>query len=277
MSDGKKQFDLKPIAKLTIAILSCISGVVFGADAFAAEEKRLVLRQTHRLYGPLDVELSQYYVKVHNRTTDYSFLCKAPEWDSIIYSDKRKLISKHKFSEWSKTGIRTALSIMDNQALHKWPRTLVAKKKYKGLNAAVYAFPYRYENGVPADLKHGKFGEYIVSTKLPVDNKIVMYLQALYDLPPADGIPLKLNKYAQGNSYGLGLKYNKTVSVIDVLDTTSATWDNQAIRPVSAQLQSYKAVSESAIVVKHNDISDVFQTLMDDDPKATPKKHLRGK
>lgn len=235
------------------------------------------MHQTHRLYGVVDVEITDAGVKVCNRTTDYCFMCKAPDWDSIIYSDKRKVISKRKFSDWSKSGIRTALSIMDNQDLHKWPRVIEAKRKYKGMDSVQYAFPLRYENGVAADLKHGKFGEYVVSRGLPVNKKVEMYLQALYDLPPENGVPLKFNKYAQGNSYGLGLKYNKTVSVIEVLDTLSAKWDAGSTVLMDPRLATYKSVPESEIVIKNNDISDVFKTFMTDDDKEPPTVKTKGK
>lgn len=267
--------DLKPVASVVTICFLCAFGFVIPLDA-DAKESRLLLHQTHRLYGVVNVEIANDGVKVCNRTTDYCFLCKAPDWDSIIYSDKRKLISKRKFADWSKSGIRTALSIMDNQALHKWPRVVVAKRKYKGMDSVLYAFPLRYENGVAADLKHGKFGEYVVSSGLPINKKVELYLQALYDLPPENGIPLKFNKYAQGNSFGLGLKYNQTESVIDILDTLSAKWDTQAVALMDTRLKTYKLVPESEIVVKNNDISDVFQTLMTDDDKKTKpvvKKH----
>lgn len=257
----------KLIAANVTIILSCVYG--FGNQSAIAQDKRLVLRQTHHLYGVVDVEIGANAVKVTNHTTDYGFLCKAPDWDAIIYSGKRKLISRRKFSEWSKSGIRTALSVMDNQALYKWPKTIVAKRKFKGLDSIMFAFPPRYENGLTADLKYGKFGEYVVATGVPVDKRIVQYLQALYDLPPEAGIPLKFDKYGQGNSFGLGLKYNETSSVIDILDTISVKWDGQTVT-VDPKLQTYRIVPESEIVVKNSDISDVFSTLMDDD-KAKPK------
>lgn len=268
--------NLKPITFLVTTCFLCFFSFISASSAYA-KESRLLLKQTHRIYGIVDVEIATNGVKVCNSTTDYCFLCKAPDWDAIIYSDKRKLISRRKFSVWSKSGIKTALSIMNNDGLHKWPRVLVAKRKYKGVDSVQYAFPLRYENGVAADLKLGKFGEYVVSSGLPVNKNIETYLQALYDVPPEKGIPLKFNKYSQGNSYGLGLKYNKTESVIDVLDTLSAKWDDQAVNLMDSRFKAYKSVPESDIVVKNKDISDVFQTLMTDDDKAKSTEKARDK
>ncbi len=268
--------ELKPITSFaTICFSFAVCFLV--SDQALAKENRLLLHQRHRLYGVVDVEIADDGVRVCNRTTDYCFLCKAPDWDSVIYSDKRKMVSRRKFADWSRSGIRTALSIMDNQDLHKWPRVIEAKRKYKGLDSVQYAFPLRYENGVAAELKHGKFGEYVVSRGLPVNRKVEMYLQALYDLPPERGVPLKFNKYAQGNSYGLGLKYNQTVSVVEVLDTLSAKWASGVSGSMDARLKTYRSVPESEIVIKNNDMSDVFETFMTDDDKAKPKEKMKGK
>jgi hypothetical protein len=237
----------------------------------ASPKSRLEMKQLHRIYGRLDVVITRDGAKVKGTGTDYAFVCSAPDWDVVLYSDARKLVARKPYSDWSKNGFKTALNIMNNQALYKWPRTLVGKKNYRGLNATIYAFPHRYENGFPADLKFGKFGEYMISSGVPANKKVESFLQALYDCPPAEGIPLKFTKYGQGNSFGLGLKYNEKVESISILDTIQTKWDNAPVSFALPQVKSYRRVLESDIVVKNDDFSDVFSNLMNDGSKKQPK------
>jgi hypothetical protein len=267
--------------KLVMAILTICSALAYCADAIATEAgvarrnnvaslKRyrdgfhLELKQIHRIYGKVDVQITADGARLKGANTDYIFVCSAPAWDMVLFSDKRKLVARRPRSDWSKKGIRTALSIMDNSALHSWPRTLVATKNYHGLKASIYGFPYRYKNGYPAELKHGKFGEYILSEPKLARAEVESFLQALYDCPPADGIPLRLAKLSQGNSYGLGLKYNKTEDSVSILETVSTSWINKTVNISTAHTRNYKVVSESDIVVKHDDLSDAFQHLVDE-------------
>lgn len=251
------------VLKLLAILLICIP--TFAVTSVTARTtEHLELKQIHRIYGKIDLLVTRDGARLRGENTDYTFVCQAPDWDMVLFSDKRKLVARRARSDWSKKGIRTALSIMDNSALHRWPRTLVGSKNYHGLRSAIYAFPYKYENGYPADLKHGKFGEYLLYEPKFARPEVESFIQALYDCPPAKGIPLKLAKYAQGNSFGLGLNYNKKVDTVIVLETVSAAWKNTPVNISVDHTKSYKRVSESDIVVKHDDLSDAFQHLVND-------------
>lgn len=252
-------------AVLAVISTTCAVLIAAGSAPATAKDTRLVLNQVHRIYGPLEVVITGEGVKAASSATDYAFMCKAPDWDALIYSDKRKIVSRRPFSVWSKSGIKTAINLMDNQVLFKWPRTLVAKRKYKGIDAELYAFPYRYENGRPADLKHGKFGDYVISSGLPAHKNVQRFLQSLYDVPPAEGLPLKFQKYAQGNSFGLGLKYNQVEDVVAILDTTGMKRDSQPVSFSDSRFKAYKSVTESDIVVKHDEFTNMFETFMTED------------
>jgi len=250
-----------------------VKAAVDAKAAAKAKGTRLMLKQVHWIYGQAEVQICKTGARIQTKGTDYTFVCKAPDWDALLFSDKRKLVARIKFADWKKNGIRTALSIMNNQPLHDWPRTFIINRKYKGLDSALYAFPYRYENGVPADLKHGKFGDYSITVGVPVTDNVKSYVQALFDAPPADGLPLRFTKYSQGNSFGLGLKYNQKVEPVVVLDTLSAQWDNKPVDLSVDRTKGYKKVAESDIVVKNDDLSHVFDNLMNEDggKKKAPK------
>lgn len=275
---------LKLVSSLALCSLTFLSAVVSAPAAGATRRiqpagratvqpgAHLELKQIHRIYGKVNVQITRDGALLKGENTDYTFVCRAPSWDMVLFSDKRKLVARRSRADWSTKGIKTALSIMDNSALHKWPRTLVATKNYHGLKSFVYAFPYKYENGYPADLKHGKFGEYILSDPKLARAEVVSFLQALYDCPPADGIPLKLAKYAQGNSFGLGLNYNRKEDIVSILETVSTALISKPLEINTEHTKNYKLVSESDIVVKHDDLSDAFQHLVDEKQPVIDKK-----
>lgn len=245
------------------AILSATFLLLQFAPAFAADPPCLVLRQHHLVYGEMDVYVWSQGVLVVPRKNDYRFLCMAPDWDARLYSERRKLLCTRPYASWIKKGIHTAVNVQTNEDYYNWPKIPTGKEKLAGLNATRFAYPYKYRDGRLVDLKEGNHGSYCLASDVAVPQKAAAFLQALYDLPPEKGIPLRFDKIGKRQTFGFGLKYNKSEERHSILDTVSSKRMSGA-PPLVASFKNYKPAEEHQIVVKEGDVSGVFQELMGD-------------
>ncbi|HEY9786397.1 MAG TPA: hypothetical protein V6D17_13400 [Candidatus Obscuribacterales bacterium] len=257
----KSQFLIRFACVSTVAAVSLLVPCVI-AKASRPANATWLLKQKHRTYGSVEVYLSDKGVKVISSNADYVFLCAAPSWDAVIYSDKRKVYSKRPLSQWTKHGFRTALDVQNNSTYYTWPKVAEKSQNYAGIDATVFAFPLLHKNQRPADLKFGKVGEYVVGTSCTESKFPEEFLQSLYDVPPARGIPLRFVKIGRPDAFGFGLSYNQRSQVQTILDTFSARPFSGAV-DFSKSLTNYKAVDESKVVIRHEDMNDVFKQLME--------------
>lgn len=241
-----------PVAALVCIVLSCPP-----ANAFESDWR---INQKQMLYGQVSVYIAKNGVRVVCKGSDYSFSCCAPTWDAILYSEKRKLVNKRTYADWSKNGIRTALSVQVNDDLYTWPLKFVRKTKVNEVDADFYAFPYKYQNGVAANLKLGNVGTYITTSAPNAPKQVEQFLQALFDLPPNQGIPLRFVKIGNTQAYGFGLSYNRKETRHTLLETVEIKKLKTKLPDLA--LKGFKSTTENEIVVKKGEVDNVFTELM---------------
>lgn len=220
------------------------------------------LEQEHLIYGNVRTIVAADGVKAICKGNDFEFSTNAPDWDLLLYSKKRKLLSVRPFADWSKRGIKTAIAIANNETLYKWPRILLRDNfPYAGKTCKLYVFPGKSSTGRPMSLKYGKFGEYIVCDKLSTHEKVPRFLQALFDTPPDRGVPLSFTRFGQPNSYGFGLNYNRKESSYTILKTKRITSEKEPRTMLDMPRSAFKPAQESDIVVNQSHFNDFFQEM----------------
>ncbi len=218
-----------------------------------------LITQKQVLYGNVLVYVSKTGVRVVCKSNDYSFSCCAPDWEAIMYSDQRKLVNKRTYADWSKNGIRTAISVQVNDDLYTWPLKFVRKQKVKEVDADLYAFPYKYQTGGTASLKYGNVGTYTTTSAPQAPKQVQQFLQALFDLPPNEGIPLRFVKIGNTQSFGFGLNYNRKETRHTLLDTIDIKQQKTSLPNLS--FKGYKSAKENEIVIQ-GEVDNVFSELM---------------
>ncbi|HEY9712974.1 MAG TPA: hypothetical protein V6C72_05870 [Chroococcales cyanobacterium] len=213
----------------------------------------LVLTQVSRVYGPVKVYLSNNAIRVENPSRDKVFLCKAPLWEALLCNEQRKSIYRVSFSQWSKRGIKTALALEDNDSLRNQPGHKESDRTYAGVRSTAYW----YENPGRPGTKHAV---YVLTNEFPVDKNAQRFLQAVFDLPWASGIPLSFQRKG-GDSYGFGLAYNRKREMQTFLETSTVK-KTQFDPKVFLAPVKYKAVSESEIFIDSKDVTDAYAQFM---------------
>lgn len=241
--------------------LSLLAVFVFIVPALALDCDWLI-KQKQILYGNVEVYVGKSGVMILCKENDYSFSCCAPNWDAILSSDKRKLYNKRTYADWSKKGIRTALSIQVNDDFYNWPLKFDRKIRVKDVDADLYAFPYKYEHGGTVSLKMGNVGTYVTTTVTNAPKQVQQFVQAVFDLPPNQGMPLRFAKIGNTQSFGFGLKYNRKPMYQSLLETTDIKRQKFSLPNLS--LKGYKLAKENDIVVKQGEVDKVFTELMTD-------------
>ncbi len=143
--------------------------------------------------------------------------------------------------------------------------SLVLEKKsivYKGLQAKLYALPFKHKNGKLVDLKHGKAGSYYVATEFKIDPHIQNFLLQMFHLQQADGIPLKYIKIGVPFVFGQGLAYNRQEGLVTMLDTITAK-RKPFERSIFAIPKSFKTTHESDVTMgdKTEDMREIIEQL----------------
>ncbi|MDZ4836243.1 MAG: hypothetical protein SGJ27_20890 [Candidatus Melainabacteria bacterium] len=219
----------------------------------------LELQQTHRLYGRLTVSIAKDAVFMTSRDKGFRFLCKAPNWDVVAFDDVRKISYVYPFRKWRKNGIRSALSIETNDAYKNWPMILDRKQKYAGLDAVTYVLP----NQPGSEFKGTKFGEYMIHKRAGLNFNAIHFIEALYDLPPISGIPLRFTRAYGGHKWGFGLSYNKEAQRTSSWLSTSGSQIRKANPSLFAAPVGYKPASDSEVLMRSSDVVDTFGQILD--------------
>lgn len=220
----------------------------------------LELQQLHRLYGRLTVSIIPSAVSIVSRDKDFGWICKAPSWDVVAYNKVRKIYYVYPYKTWRQNGIKTALSMENNDQFLHWPLILDSKQKYAGLDSIAYDLP----NSSRSTLTTGaSIGKLCVAERPGLDPNVVQSLSALYDLPQAKGIPLLFSRAYGGHGFGFGLNYNKQRQ-------QSVTWistSSSKIREIDPARfvipKGNKAASDSEVLMRSNEVEDTFGQIMD--------------
>lgn len=233
--------------------LSVLSLMGLVSPATAAQPM-LVLRQKHRLFGDVITYVTRDAVKVESINRERSFLSSAPKWEAHVMNEKRRLVYRSPFGNWSKRGLKTALSLEDNDELNDERTVSEGKIKYAGVEGE--SFYYR-----AGPRLRGKRADIIVLRSFQTHPNVQLFLHAAFELPSGTGIPLRFRRVA-GDSYGMGLKYNKLTEVQTMLETTSikTTTSKPAIFVLPTD---FKSTSDGEVLMDPS-AHDVYKDLMGD-------------
>ena len=216
------------------------------------------LNQTHRLLGKLTVTIARNAVCIASRDKNFKYICKAPSWDVVAFNTESKIKYVYPFRNWQKNGIRTALSIESNEGYLFLPLIFQKKENYAGLVAHVYMMPSDDQQ-----LSQGpKFGEYWILRR-PGDIHIKRFIQALYDLPQFDGIPLRYSRAYGGHKWGFGLQYNTEKQQVSNWLTTTNSRIGKLNPTVFVIPEGYKAASDSEVLMRSKDVEETFGQILD--------------
>ncbi len=220
----------------------------------------LELQQLHRLYGRLTVSIIPSAVSIVSRDKDFGWICKAPSWDVVAYSKVRKIYYVYPYKSWRQNGIKTALSMENNDQFLHWPLILDSKQKYAGLDSISYDLP----NGGRSSLTAGaSIGKLCVAERPGLDPNVARSMNALYDLPQAKGIPLLFSRAYGGHGFGFGLSYNRQrPQGINWISTSSSR--TREIDPALFVIPSgKKSASDSEVLMRSGELEDTFGQMMD--------------
>jgi len=112
------------------------------------------------------------------------------------------------------------------------------------------------------ELKRGKAGSYYVASAFNVAPQILVFLQQMFHLAPADGVPLRYAKLGRPFEFGQGLAYNRHEGVVTTRDTITA-----ARKPYEKEIfaipRGYKKTSQSDVTLgdKTDDMREIIEQL----------------
>ncbi|HEY9719316.1 MAG TPA: hypothetical protein V6C69_17700 [Trichormus sp.] len=205
---------------LTKCFAAVVLVLVASSPGACAPQPMLVLKQKHHLYGNVVVSIAPQSVRVDDLGLEMFILCSGPAWD--VKFIRPALNEKHtiKFDSWSRNGIRTPISLEQNEKFSHFP--VISTR------AIVYAGSPCTEALYPDDWKHSYNMKkvqaiYAYCRKFPVHKNISAFLTALYDVPPVqDGLPFKFARNEADSGFGFRMAYQiHAVSVIQTLETSS--------------------------------------------------------
>ncbi len=251
-------FSVNTPGKLVAATLLSIAAIV-GQAPGAEAETMLSLYQRHRAMGDIEVYIAKNAAKIVQKDHN-QFIIAGPSFDVHVFNTRRKKIAKLTFKNFIRNGPK---HIEYLEGATDWP--LVLEKKsidFKGLPTKLYALPFKHKDGKLVDLKRGKAGSYYVENEFKVDPHVQTFLQQMFHLQPADGIPLKYAKLGNPFTFGQGLAYNRAVDTVTTLDTITAKR-----KPFEKSIfeipQRYKFATESDVTMgdKTEDMREIIENL----------------
>lgn len=234
-----------------------VAALVLPCFQAAQAQTMLSIVQRHRALGVIKVEIAKNGAMIREADGN-CFVINGPKWDVSVFNEKRKRIARLTFSNFLRNGPK---HIEYFEGATPWP--LVVEKAnidYKGVPATLYALPFKFKNGRLVDLKRGKAGEYCVARAFTPDWHVLTFLQQMFHIPPADGIPLKYTKLGHPYEFGFGLKYNKIEDVFTILDTIEAK--TVPVKKFDIP-KGYKLTTESDVTLggKTDDMRDIMDQL----------------
>ncbi len=209
--------------------------------------------------GDIEVEIAKDCAKITQKDGN-CFVISGPSFDVHVFNPLRKKIARLTYKNFMRNGPK---HIEYLEGATEWP--LVVEKKsvvYKGLNARLYALPFKHKNGTLVDLKRGKAGSYYVETEFEIDPHIHNFLLQMFHLQPVDGIPLKYVKIGVPFVFGQGLAYNRQEGLVTMLDTITAK-RKPFEKSIFAIPKGYKTTHESDVTMgdKTEDMREIIEQL----------------
>ncbi|MBA3994124.1 MAG: hypothetical protein C0469_11405 [Cyanobacteria bacterium DS2.3.42] len=244
--------------KVTAATFLGIVAFFLCARSVGAETM-LSLYQRQRAMGDIEVEIAKDCAKITQKDGN-CFVISGPSFDIHVFNPLRKKIARLTYKNFMRNGPK---HIEYLEGATEWP--LVVEKKsvvYKGLNARLYALPFKHKNGTLVDLKRGKAGSYYVETEFKIDPHIHNFLLQMFHLQPVDGIPLKYVKIGVPFIFGQGLAYNRQEGLVTMLDTITAK-RKPFEKSIFAIPKGYKTTHESDVTMgdKTEDMREIIEQL----------------
>ncbi len=230
---------------------------IFSSFQSVRAEEMLSLFQRHRGLGNVEVEITRNSARIVQPEGN-CFVVAGPDWDVHIFNQKRKRMAKLLFKNFVRNGPK---NIEYLEGATEWPLvTENPQTSYKHLPAKLYALPFKHKDGRLVELKRAKAGSYYVSRNFPVDPHILTFLQQMFHLQPADGVPLKFVKLGHPYQFGQGLAYNRQEGTVTILDTITAQ-----LKPAKKFVipQGYKMTNESDVTMgdKTEDMREIIEQL----------------
>jgi hypothetical protein len=244
--------------KITAAtVLGIVAFFLFAPSVRA--ETMLSLYQRQRAMGDIEVDIAKECAKITQKDGN-CFVIAGPSFDVHVFNPLRKKIARLTYKNFMRNGPK---HIEYLEGATEWP--LVVEKKsvvYKGLNAKLYALPFKHKNGKLVDLKHGKAGSYYVETEFKIDPHIQNFLLQMFHLQAVDGIPLKYVKIGVPFVFGQGLAYNRQEGLVTMLDTITAK-RKPFKKGIFAIPKGYKTTHESDVTMgdKTEDMREIIEQL----------------
>jgi len=246
---------------VTITPIALVLALALGvfSPLMARAEQMLELYQRHKAMGDIEVTIARAAVRVRQKN-GLTFVISAPSWNVSIFQPRKKKIAVLTYANFARNGPK---HIEYFEGAIDWSLVVEAENcRYRGLQAKAYALPFKSRDGKLVDLKRGKVGSYLVNTSFAVDPHIRSFLQQMFHIQTADGIPLKYVKIGKPYSFGQGLAYNRSEEVVTILDTMSG-----AMKPFRKNVflvpSGYKTTSESDLTFgdKTEDMQEIMKEL----------------
>jgi len=247
-----------PVSRPAPASKSSTASKSNAPSKSTAQKGLLELDQKHRLYSQVKVTLGEKAVKIQSLDRDFTFVCKAPKWDAVSFSDKRKIVYVYPYSSWSKNGIKSAISLETNDAYHNWPKILKSREKYAGVEATIYVLP----SDPNQKTANSVTGEYWVASGKGYDKNVLNFLQAFLDMPHSDGVPVRFVRWHGSHSFGFGLKYNFESNPATSWLSTSRSRRVPEKADTFRTPTDYKTVTDGEIVVPSQELNTTLGDLL---------------
>lgn len=158
--------------------------------------KVLLVRQFNGFFGPTDIYIGENEAKLVGREGNTMILCKAPDWNVLIYSKDGNKGFQVPLQKWESDGLHAVtpkkkltsgrrVAVRDN-ALHLdcWQIVINANERYYGSDD-----PLIFRSLSKQALKEVRFK---CTRSLPLSPNVTRFIRGLYSIPPFGGLPLEL-------------------------------------------------------------------------------------
>lgn len=227
--------------------------------------KVLLVKQLNNYFGPTDLYIGENQALLIGREGKTKVLCKAPNWNVLIYSRDANKGLEQPLSKWELSGLnavkskknlagRQRAAIRDLQLkIDCWEIVIDANERYFGSDD-----PMIFRSLSKQSLKQVRFKS---SRSLALSPNVTRFLRGLYNTPDCDGLPIELlNKFSDGNqTYFYKTKSLEKTEVPDSLFDTPTGY--------------HKAKDMAEILVGNLDkrqLTDLVDSLMHEE--GQPKK-----
>lgn len=227
--------------------------------------KVLLVKQLNNYFGPTDLYIGENEALLIGREGKTKVLCKAPDWNVLVYSKDANKGLEQPLSKWEVAGLN-AVNSKKNLAGRKrtatrdlqlkidcWEIVIDANERYFGSDD-----PMIFRSLSKKSLKQVRFKS---TRDLALSPNVTRFLRGLYNIPDFGGLPIELlNKFSDGSQ-----TYFYRTKSMERTEVTASLFDT----PVGY----HKARDIAEILVGNLDkrqLTDLLDSLMHDE--GQPKK-----